>query len=125
VNTEVNETRKMCSCSVQTVQTRGNRNVCIIIPQRRGSPRKDTLLHEILDIFFQPNSSRAVNGSDYVLFQMSFTGKMCFCFLLCNVISIVLTINMLSFIIELCCSLYCLCVYVYCTTATGCKLNCS
>ena len=26
---------------------------------------------------------------------------------------------------ELCCSVYCLCVNVYCTTATGCQPNCS
>jgi len=27
--------------------------------------------------------------------------------------------------VSLCCSLYCLCVNVYCTTATGCHSNCS
>ena len=27
--------------------------------------------------------------------------------------------------VELCCSVYCLCVNVYCTTATGCQPNCS
>ena len=27
--------------------------------------------------------------------------------------------------ISLCCSVYCLCVNVYCTTATGCQPNCS
>jgi hypothetical protein len=27
--------------------------------------------------------------------------------------------------VSLCCSVYCLCVYVYCTTATGCQPNCS
>ena len=27
--------------------------------------------------------------------------------------------------VSLCCSVYCLCVNVYCTTATGCQPNCS
>jgi len=27
--------------------------------------------------------------------------------------------------VSLCCSLYCLCVNVYCTTATGCQPNCN
>ena len=27
--------------------------------------------------------------------------------------------------VSLCCSVYCLCVNVYCTAATGCQLNCS
>jgi hypothetical protein len=27
--------------------------------------------------------------------------------------------------VSLCCSMYCLCVNVYCTTATGCQPNCS
>jgi hypothetical protein len=31
----------------------------------------------------------------------------------------------LFLISELCCSIYCLCVNVYCTTATGCQPNCS
>jgi hypothetical protein len=28
-------------------------------------------------------------------------------------------------IVSLCCSVYCLCVNLYCTTATGCRPNCS
>ena len=30
-----------------------------------------------------------------------------------------------KYCVSLCCSVYCLCVNVYCTTATGCQPNCS
>jgi len=76
VNTEVNETRKMCSCSIKIVQTRSNRSVCIIIPSRRGKPTKGPSLAQSFWHFFWSNFSTAFNGSDYITFQMSFIGKM-------------------------------------------------
>ena len=51
-----------------------------------------------------------------------------FCVLLFNFVNYVfLLLCMLYFVysVSLCCSVYCLCVNVYCTTATGCQPNCS
>ena len=42
---------------------------------------------------------------------------------LCLCILIVMYFMYILF--SLCCSMYCLCVNVYCTTATGCQPNCS
>ena len=44
--------------------------------------------------------------------------------LLCLCILIVITFRSV-YSVSLCCSMYCLCVNVYWTIATGCQLNCS
>jgi hypothetical protein len=52
-----------------------------------------------------------------------------FCMLLFNFVNYVfllLYIDICSvYSVPLCCSVYCLCISVYCTTATGCQPNCS
>jgi VIT1/CCC1 family predicted Fe2+/Mn2+ transporter len=51
-----------------------------------------------------------------------------FCMLLFNFINYVLLLLRIfrfGYSVSLCCSMYCLCVNVYCTTATGCQPNCS
>ena len=51
-----------------------------------------------------------------------------FCVLLFNFVNYVfllLCVFRSVFSVLLCCSVYCLCVNVYCTTATGCQPNCS
>ena len=40
-------------------------------------------------------------------------------------VSLLLCIFLSGYSASLCCSVYCLCVNVYCTTATGCQPNCS
>jgi hypothetical protein len=47
-----------------------------------------------------------------------------FLLLLCLCILIVMYVPFCVFCL-LCCSVYCLCVNVYCTAATGCQPNCS
>ena len=52
----------------------------------------------------------------------------CFCLILCIIISYVfLLLRLLSsgYSVSLCCSVNCLCVNVYCTTASVCQPNCS
>jgi hypothetical protein len=49
-----------------------------------------------------------------------------FCMLLVNFVNYVfLHMFRAGYFVSLCCSVYCLCVKVYCTTATGCQPNCS
>jgi len=49
-----------------------------------------------------------------------------FCMLMFNSINYVLLCTFCSvYSVSLCRSVYCLCVNVYCTTATGCQPNCS
>jgi len=51
-----------------------------------------------------------------------------FCMLLFNFVNyifILLCMFHSGYSVLLCCSVYCLCVNVYCTTATGCQPNCS
>ena len=44
----------------------------------------------------------------------------------CNVyVSLMLCMFRSVYSVSLCCSVYCLCVNVYCTAATGCQPNCS
>ena len=51
----------------------------------------------------------------------------CFCLILYNISCEFLLLCMFcsGYSVSLCCSVYCLCVNVYCTTATGCQPNCS
>jgi hypothetical protein len=42
-----------------------------------------------------------------------------------NYVSLFLYMFLSEYSVSLCCSVYCLCVNVYCTTATGCQPNCS
>jgi len=53
-----------------------------------------------------------------------------FCMLLFNFVNYIILLLCLCmfrsvYSVSLCCSVYCLCVNVYSTTATGCQLNCS
>jgi len=72
----------------------------------------------------------------WVPFFLSFYMWFMFCMLLFNFVNYVLSIVMfmysycyvssvLGYSVTLCCSVYCLCVNVYCTTASGCQSNCS
>jgi hypothetical protein len=53
----------------------------------------------------------------------------CVFLLLCIFIVMLCILNVMYvrsvYSVSLCCSVYCLCVKVYCTTATGCQPNCS
>jgi len=42
-----------------------------------------------------------------------------------NYVFLLLCAFLSGYSVSLCCSVYCLFVNVYCTTATGCQLNCS
>jgi hypothetical protein len=42
-----------------------------------------------------------------------------------NYVFLLLHVFFSVYSVSMCCSVYCLCVYVYCITATGCQLNCS
>ena len=49
-----------------------------------------------------------------------------FCMLLFNLVEVPLMCSYCSvYSVSLCCYVYCLCVNVYCTAATGCQPNCS
>jgi len=48
-----------------------------------------------------------------------------FCLILYYYVFLLLCIFCSVYFVSLCCSVYCLCVNVYCTTATGCQPNCS
>ena len=51
-----------------------------------------------------------------------------FCMLLFNIVSYVFLLLYMfhsGYSVSLCCSVYCLCVNVYCTIATGCQPNCA
>jgi hypothetical protein len=57
--------------------------------------------------------------------------SVCFCLILkityacCYVYVLLLCMFLSGYSVALCCAVYCLCVTVYCTTATGCQPNCS
>jgi hypothetical protein len=51
--------------------------------------------------------------------------RFCVLFNSVNYVFLLLCIFRSGYSVSLCCSVYCLCVNVYCTTATGCQPNCS
>jgi len=42
-----------------------------------------------------------------------------------NYVLLLLSMSCSGYSVSLCCSVYCFCVNVYCTVATGCQPNCS
>ena len=58
-----------------------------------------------------------------LLVLLCFTVHMVLCFV--NYVFLLLCMFCSVYSVSLCCSVYCLCVNVYCTTATGCQPNCS
>ena len=84
----------------------------------------NTFLHVLLLPFF-------LSLYIWCMFRMllfNFVNYVFYCYfyaflLLCLCILIVMYVPYILF--SSCCSLYCLCINVYCTTATGCLSNCS
>ena len=72
-----------------------------------------TFFHIILGLF----SNHCINSCMFCMFCMLL-------FNFVNYVSLLLCMFRSVYSVSLCCSVYCLCVNMYCTTAIGCQPNC-
>ena len=80
------------------------------------------LVYHILSYSFGSRLNHCIYGCMLSMLLFNFVNYVLFCYVF---VFLLLCVFRSFYSVSLCCSVYCLCVNVYCTTATGCQSKCS
>ena len=67
----------------------------------------------------------AVSFNTFLHIHLVLLCKLCTLIIMCMYVFVLLCMSCSEYSVSLCCSVYCFCVNVYCTTAIVCQSNCS